>query len=142
MRRAVVAAFGKYITILTDPAGPHALSITAAVDKALPAHKKLLSRIVFDKTSDAKPDQVDLLLLLQADLAKRRDGDSILLFAAKELVQLEVLEAEALEQWWEDAKSSEGEEMARVRAKTKTLVDFLCASDEEESSEEEESDEE
>jgi hypothetical protein len=32
--------------------------------------------------------------------------------------------------------------MARVREKTKTLVDFLCASDEEESSEEEESDEE
>jgi translation initiation factor eIF-2B subunit epsilon len=138
VRRAVAAAFDKYITVLADPAGTHAMSITAAVNKALPPHKKLLSRILFDRADDEKSDQVDLLLLLQADLAKRRDGDSVLLLMAKELVQLEVLEAEGLEQWWENAKSSDGEEMVRVRAKTKTLVDFLCASDDDESSGEEE----
>ena len=44
-------------------------------------------------------------------------------------------------QWWEDAKSSESEDLQKVKAKTQQLVDFLNQSSEEESDEDEEEDE-
>lgn len=140
VRRAVAAAFGRYIVSLADPEGSHDMTVKAAVDSTISRHVNLLSRIVFDSNVPKKDDQVDLLLLFQADLAKRRDGDSVLLHLANELVRLDVIEAEGIEQWWANAKSGEEGDMARVRAKTKQLVDFLLEDDE--SDEEDESGEE
>jgi hypothetical protein len=81
------------------------------------------------------------MLLLQADLAHRENGDTILLSAATKLVELESIEDDGIVQWWEDAKSSESEDLQKVKAKTQQLVDFLNQSSEEESDEDEEEDE-
>jgi hypothetical protein len=100
---------------------------------------------MFDREGDNKPDQVDFMLLLQADAVTRKDGDVLLLHVATKLVELDVVEAEGIEQWWDDGKSSEGEGMEKVREKTKQLVDFLRDSDDdddEDESGEEESDDE
>jgi translation initiation factor eIF-2B subunit epsilon len=135
VRRAVAAAFGRYIVKLADPAGARAMSVKAAVDTTLSRHVNLLSRIVFDSHVPQKDDQVDLLLVFQADLAKRRDGDSVLLHLTNELVRLDIVEADGIEQWWASEKSGEEGDMARVRVKTKQLVDFLLEDDESEGEE-------
>jgi translation initiation factor eIF-2B subunit epsilon len=140
VRRAVAAAFGRYIVKLADPAGAHAMSIKAAVDTTLSRHVNLLSRIVFDSHFPQKDDQVDLLLVFQADLAKRRDGDSVLLHLANELVRLDIVEADGIEQWWTSEKSGEEGDMARVRVKTKQLVEFLLEDDESDEEEDESGD--
>jgi translation initiation factor eIF-2B subunit epsilon len=112
-----------------------------AVNQTLPKHKSLLERTMFDREGDNKPDQVDFMLLLQADAVTRKDGELLLLHVATKLVELDVIEAEGIEQWWDDEKSSENEGMVKAREKTKQLVDFLRESDDEDESEEEESDE-
>jgi len=83
------------------------------------------------------------MLLLQADVAHRESGDSILLSAATKLVELDSIEDDGVLQWWEDPKSSEGAEMQQVRAKTQQLIDYLNADsdDSDESDEDEEEDE-
>jgi hypothetical protein len=78
--------------------------------------------------------------LLQADLAHRDSGDSILLSAATKLIELDCIEDDGVLQWWEDAKSSESEELEKVKSKTQQLVDYLNQSSEEESDGDEEED--
>jgi translation initiation factor eIF-2B subunit epsilon len=65
------------------------------------------------------------MLLLQADLSHRDNGDSILLSAATKLTELDSIEEDGILQWWEDDKSSETEDLRKVREKTRALVDFL-----------------
>lgn len=96
---------------------------------------------MFDKDLSSKDDQVDFMLLLQADLAHRESGDAILLSAATKLVELDSIEDDGILQWWEDEKSSESEELTKVKSKTQQLIDFLNQSSEEEDSDEEDDDE-
>jgi hypothetical protein len=77
---------------------------------------------------------------LQADLAHRDGGDSILLSAATKLIELDSIEDDGVLQWWEDAKSSESAELEKVKSKTQQLVDYLNQSSEEESDGDEEED--
>ncbi|KAF2204941.1 translation initiation factor eIF-2B subunit epsilon [Delitschia confertaspora ATCC 74209] len=137
VRRAVVVAFVKRIAQLMK-AGT---SVRDAVAQVFGQHKELLDRTMFDKDLSGKVDQVDFMLLLQADLARKENGDIILLSAATKLVEMDVIEEEGMQQWWADVKSCEAEEMKRVREKTQQLIDFLEQSSEEESSEEEDEDE-
>jgi translation initiation factor eIF-2B subunit epsilon len=138
VRRAVTQAFMKRLSQLIENGTP----AKEAVNQTLPKHKSLLERTMFDRDADNKPDQVDFMLLLQADAVTRKDGDLILLHVATKLVELDVIEAEGIEQWWDDSKSSDGEGLVKAREKTKQLVDFLRDSDDDEDeSEEEESDE-
>ena len=97
---------------------------------------------MFDRESVTKTDQVDFLLLLQQDLVTRPRGETVLLFTAKELYDLELIEEEAYEQWWADERSSNTDDMKKVRSQTQQFVDWLANAEEEESSEEEEEDEE
>jgi translation initiation factor eIF-2B subunit epsilon len=135
VRRAVVGAFVKRIVQLIKSG----TSDMAAVTQVFGQHKELVDRSIFDKNASSKVDQVDFMVLLQADLAHREKGDSILLKAATKLVELDNIENEGILQWWADARSSEGEEMQTVKVKTVQLVDWLneSSSEEEESSEEE-----
>jgi translation initiation factor eIF-2B subunit epsilon len=96
---------------------------------------------LFDRQKEQKKDQVDLLLLLQQDLVHRSKGDTVLLFTAKSLYELELVDEEAYDQWWNDERSSATEEMRTVRGQAQQFVDWLAEA-EEESSEEEESEEE
>ncbi|EEP80604.1 predicted protein [Uncinocarpus reesii 1704] len=135
VRRAVVTAFMKHTQRQIDEGS---ISAGEAVKQLLTKYKEILARIVFDRDHDEKPDQVDLLLLLQQDLAERNKGDTILLFAAKELYDLEIVEDEAFEQWWEDERSTATEALKKVRQQTQPFIDWLMAED----SDDEESDEE
>ncbi|CAG8300240.1 unnamed protein product [Penicillium salamii] len=137
VRRAIVEAFMKHIEQLMEGgkgAGP-------AVNGVFNAYKEVIERTLFDRTKDQKNDQVDLLLLLQQDLVNRNKGDTVLLFTAKSLYELELVEEEAYDQWWNDERSSNTEEMRTVRTQAQQFVDWL-ADAEEESSEEEDSEEE
>jgi translation initiation factor eIF-2B subunit epsilon len=137
VRRAVVSSFVKRITHLTKSGEP----IKSAVAQVFGQHKELIDRSIFDKNASSKDDQVDFMLLLQADLSHKENGEMILLSAATKLVELDSVEEEGMVQWWEDEKSTENVEMEKVREKTKSLIDFLQQESEEESEEESEDDE-
>lgn len=127
VRRAVVVSFVKRIIQLIKTGE----AVKAAVAQVFGQHKELIDRAIFDKNSTDKADQVDFMLLLQADLAHRENGDAVLLSAATKLTELDSIEEDGILQWWSDEKSSETEELRNVREKTKALVDFLQESDEE-----------
>ena len=133
VRRAVVSSFVKRVTQLTKSGEP----IKSAVAQVFGQHKELIDRSIFDKNADSKVDQVDFMLLLQADLSHKDNGDAILLSAATKLVELDSIEEDGMIQWWEDEKSTENADMEKVREKTKSLIDFLQQESEEESEEEE-----
>jgi translation initiation factor eIF-2B subunit epsilon len=129
VRRAVVSSFVKRILQLIKSGE----TIKAAVAQVFGQHKELIDRAIFDKNADSKVDQIDFMLLLQADLSHRENGDSILLSAATKLTELDSIEEDGIIQWWEDEKSSETEDLKKVRAKTGALVEFLQQESEEES---------
>ena len=138
VRRAVVSSFVKRILQLIK-AGE---SVKAAIAEVFGQHKELIDRAIFDKNEEKKADQIDFMLLLQADLSHRENGDSILLSAATKLTELDSIEEDGILQWWEDEKSSESEDLRKVREKTGALVEFLQQESEEESEEESEDDSE
>jgi translation initiation factor eIF-2B subunit epsilon len=142
VRRAIVLAFVKRIVQLITGG----TSAKEAVAQVFGKYGDLVERSVFDKGKSKKVDQVDFMVLLQGELKGRENGDVILLVAATKLVELELVEEEGMVEWWEDAKSKEGEEMERVRGKTGQLVEYLMESEEESSEgsdeEEEESEDE
>lgn len=138
VRRAIVESFMKHIEQLME-SGKGA---GAAVNEVFSAYKEVVERTLFDRNTEQKKDQVDLLLLLQQDLVSRNKGDTVLLFTAKSLYELELVEEEAYDQWWNDERSSSTEEMRTVRSQAQQFVDWLAEAEEEESSEEESSEEE
>lgn len=135
VRRAVVSAFMKRIQNLLDESQK---SASQAVRDIFGTYREIVERCMFDRETAAKPDQVDFLLLLQQDLVTRPKGDTVLLFTAKELYDLELIEEEAYEQWWDDERSSGTEDMRKVRAQTQQFVDWLANAEEEDSDEDEE----
>ena len=139
VRRAVVAAFMKRIQQLMETG---LVGAGEAVKQVLTKYKDILHRIVFDWESDGdKPDQVDLLLLIQKDLVDRNKGETVLLFTAKELYDLEIVEEEAFEQWWEDERSSSTEALKGVRNQTHQFVEWLASTEADSDSEGDETDE-
>ncbi|OJD11374.1 hypothetical protein AJ78_07844 [Emergomyces pasteurianus Ep9510] len=141
VRRAVVTAFLKRIQQLMD--APSSLSAGDAVKQVLSKYKDILDRIVFDRDEPhRKPDQVDLLLLIQQDLVERSRGEIILLFMAKELYDLETVEEEAFEQWWADERAVASEGLKRVRKQTEPFIEWLASADSEEDDDDDEEEEE
>ncbi|KAK2871864.1 hypothetical protein FQN49_002752 [Arthroderma sp. PD_2] len=141
VRRAVVMSFMKYIQHVTE-AGT--VGLADSVRQLFTKYKDTIMRIVFDHDTDDKPDQVDLLLLFQKDLTERNKGGNILLFTAKELYDLEIVDSEAFSQWWEDERSTSTPAMESVRTQTKPFIDWLEAdsdSDEDEDDDEDDEDE-
>lgn len=138
VRRAVVSAFMKRIQQLIDTGK----GASEAVRAIFGTYREIVERCTFDRNTPVKTDQVDLLLLLQQDLVSRPRGDMVLLFTAKELYDLELLEEEAFEQWWGNERSSSTEDMRKVRVQAQQFVDWLANAEEEDSEEEEESDDE
>jgi translation initiation factor eIF-2B subunit epsilon len=137
VRRAVVTAFVKRIHQLIKSGDP----VKGAVAQVVDGHRELIERAIFDKSQSDKADQVDFLLLLQADLSHKESGDSILLQVATKLSEEDTVQDEGFFQWWEGEKSSENEDMKKVREKTKALIDFLHQQQESGSESEEDSEE-
>ncbi|KAF1985380.1 hypothetical protein K402DRAFT_413249 [Aulographum hederae CBS 113979] len=135
LRRAVAESFMKRISQVMEEGVP----TQEAVKNVLPQHKGIFPRILFDKNKAEKEDQKDFLLSMQTDLVKRKNGDLMFVAVAIELYNnMEVIEAEGLEEWWEDEKSQSTDELRRVREKMKVFIERIT----EESSEEEDSDDE
>jgi len=136
VRRAVVTAFMKRIASLHEVGVSH----KDAVAKTIPPQKTLLEKTMFDEeNNDEKPDQVDFLLLMQSDLRHRRDGEKIMLHACNALCLHDLIDADGCEQWWNDPRSQDGDETARIRTAMQPFITVLLAedSDEEESDDEE-----
>lgn len=127
VRHAVVAAFMKRIPSLMDSGS---IGASDAVKTVFAKYKDLVERTIFDKSKDVKADQVDFLMLMQKDLIHRNKGETVLLFTVKELYELDLLEEEGIEQWWNDSRSSESEEMRGVRSQTEQFVEWLRNADE------------
>lgn len=134
VRRAVVSAYMKQIQQLME-GGKGAGD---AVQDVFSKYRDIVERCVFDRTTQKKPDQVEFLLLIQKELVNHARGDTVLLFTAKELYDLELVDEEAYEQWWDDERSSESDELKKVRSQTQQFVDWLANAEEEESEEESE----
>lgn len=130
VRQAVVEAFMKRIQQIIDA---DSASAGEAVKQIFGKYKDIVERIVFDQDQDDKPDQVDLLLLIQKDLVGRSKGEALLLFSSKELYDLDLVDEEAFEQWWEDERSSSTEEMKKVKSQTEQFVEWLANAEEDDS---------
>lgn len=133
LRRAVAAAFMKHIASLVEGGATPG----EAVKKTVPDQVYVLKKTMLDPS-----EQHDFLLLMQADLCHRKEGDKIMLLASNEFYMRDVVDAEAFEAWWEDEKSQSSEEMKTIRAGMQPFMDVVGESEEEESSEDEEEEEE
>lgn len=127
VRRAVITAFLRRIQQLTESRG---LTVAEAVSQVIRTYHNVFAKTIFDKEKEAKIDQLDFLLLLQKDLVHRAKGETVLLFMAKELYDVEVLEEEGFNQWWQDERSKADEDMRRVRAQTQQFVEWLADAEE------------
>jgi translation initiation factor eIF-2B subunit epsilon len=138
VHRAIASGYSKHIAVLiengADPAA--AVKSTLAQDGAL----DFLSDVAIGRGRDLE-DQVDFLLCLQKDLCHREKGEVVLFQLCRQLYDLDVLEEEGFEAWWDNAKSSETEEMEHVRKLAGTFVAWLAEAEEEDSDEEEEEEE-
>jgi len=117
----VVSSFVKRILQLINSGETN----KAAIAQVFGQYKELIDRAIFDKNQSSKTDQVDFMLLLQADLSHRENGDAVLLSAATKLTELDCIEEDGIIQWWDDERGSESEELKKVREKTRALVEFL-----------------
>ena len=144
VRKAVVAAFMKRISNLTsgdNASGNGSMSMREAVKDVFTRYRALVERTTFDKDAEGKVDQVDFLMLVQKEVLWRPNGDQLLLFVAKEVYDLEIIEEDGVLQWWDDPRSQEGE-MGKVRDLTEQFITFLKEAEEDEESEEEDEEEE
>lgn len=136
VRRAVVSAFMRRIPeLIASGKTPN-----DAISDIFGTYQEIVERALFDRDTDKKPDQVDLLLLLQQDLAGQPPKDSFFMVLCSGLYQLEILEEEAFDQWWADERSSSSDEMKVVKKQAEKFIEWLATADEEDS--EEESDDE
>ncbi|KAL1956190.1 hypothetical protein VTO42DRAFT_7537 [Malbranchea cinnamomea] len=139
VRKAVVAAFMKRILQLVDD---ESLSVGKAVNQVLSKYRGIFHRIMFDRDDDDKPDQVDLLLLFQKDIADRVKSGNYMLFIAKELYDLGIVDGEAFPQWWDHESSASTEALEKVRKQAQPFIDWLETAESESETESEDDDEE
>ncbi|KAG9517268.1 nucleotide-diphospho-sugar transferase, partial [Aureobasidium melanogenum] len=137
VRRAVVAAFMKRMASLIE----EGLTPAQAAKKTIPTQQMLIERTMFDRgdAHEDKVDQVDFLLLVQADVCHRPDGEKIMLHVCNELYMGDALEFEGVMQWWADEKNEASDELKQIKLAMGQFVDAIKAAEEseEESSEEE-----
>lgn len=142
VRHAVVAALIKRISSLVggdSVSGTTAQSPQEAIAELFRKYKALVGRNIFDKDEDSKVDQVDFLLLVQKEVMGKSQGESIMLFVAKQCYDLDIIEEDGVLQWWEDDRSQR-EDLKRVKALTEPFIVFLREAEEEESDESSEED--
>lgn len=142
VRKALVAAFMQRIVNLVSvdqSSGTPGISAREATKQVFGTYRSLIERTVFDHDVESKLDQVDVLMLVQKEASGRPGGDQLLLFVAKELYDLEIVEEDGVLQWWEDERSQNGE-MGKVRGLTRPFITFLQTAEEDEESEESEDD--
>lgn len=109
--------------------------------------RQVFERMVFDGQEEQKSDQVDFLLLCQAELAKKNGGSDIFSSMCSGLYQIEdwehegVFEGEAFEQWWQDERSQKTAELKVVRDKLEKFIELVTTESSEGDEDESEEDE-
>lgn len=144
VRHAIVAAFMKriYNLIEGDQNASAGIGAGEAVKLVFGKYKELVERMsISDKENEDKADQVDFLVLVQKDAVGRSKGENVMLFVAKELWELDIVEEEGVLQWWADGRSAEGE-LGRVRGLTEQFVVWLKQAEEEEDEDDEDDEDE
>lgn len=130
VRRAVVTALTNRIEQLVNKVSR---TITQASESVYMRWQPLVKRTIFERK-----DQSDFLLLLQKECCDRKQGNIILLNVAQKLFELDLVEEEAINDWWADEKSStEVGGMGKVRKSTEVFVKWLAEAEEESSDEDE-----
>ncbi|KAK5653576.1 hypothetical protein OQA88_8838 [Cercophora sp. LCS_1] len=143
MRRAIAVAFSRRAAeMLTPDFG--GLEPTKAADRVFNSKKGAVKFIrEVGVGGEGTELQSEFALALQKalvgvsglDIAK---GGSLLAAMLQQLYNLDVLEEDGILAWWGDKRGSEGDTMARIREKSRVLVEWLENADEEDESEEEE----
>ncbi|MCJ1246622.1 hypothetical protein MMC30_003831 [Trapelia coarctata] len=151
MRAALVSAFVNRVSNMIEGG----TGANEAVKQVFGKYKELLTQLaVFDKEGGrtggvgggvTRPDQVDLLNLVEKECEGREKGENLLLFVATECFQKDVVEEEGVLEWWEGGGGEgggrdQGEGTPKVRIKVKELVEYLKKEDSSEEEEEEEED--
>ena len=139
MRSALVSAFMKRISSLIEvplEGKTSGLGVSEAVSQVLDKYNDLITQMaIFDKGHKQKADQIDFLLLVQKDVMGRGKGETLMLFVAKALYELDVVEEDGVLQWWEDERGREGE-MGKTRGLTTAFITWLKEAQEEEDDDE------
>ena len=130
VRRAVAVALSRRIAAQVD----EGLPAKTAANQTLGAYQFLIRREHVVQPTD---EQAEFLHEVQHSLAKRNEGGKVFLAMIMELYDREITEEEAVQAWWQDERSQEGEEMSAIRTQAQQFIDWLEEADEEESSEEE-----
>ena len=129
VRQAVATALNRYV-FETAQKGPKVVELVQQL-------KTMFERIVFDSTETQKPDQVDFLLLCQSEATKKDGGAEIFgnicngLYTVDDWEQDGTFSGEAFEQWWNDDRSQESEELRRMRGRLKKFIEIVTAEEDE-----------
>jgi translation initiation factor eIF-2B subunit epsilon len=140
VRRAVVTAL---ITRIEQVVTQESLTNKVATKNVFERWLEIITRCIHERK-----DQSDFLLLAQKECCGRKAGESLLLNFVQVLnYDLEVIDEEAVHDWWLNEASTKDDKMKAVRKPTEAFVKWLseAESESEESGEEgddEESDEE
>lgn len=134
---SVVSAFIKRVVQIIDGG----TTTREAVKTVFTKYKALADRVILDKAAEKKVDQIDFLLCVQKEVAGKPKGGELLLFVAKELYDLDLVEEDGVLQWWGDERSAGGD-LGEIRGLTEQFVTFLRDAEEDDDDEEEEDEEE
>ncbi|KAG0125997.1 nucleotide-diphospho-sugar transferase [Tuber indicum] len=135
VRRAAVSALH---TRIEEVVATRSKGLSDVTNEVFTRWEPLVKRMIFDQE-----DQSDFLLLVQKDCIERKNGGSLLLNVAQRVFELDIVEEEAINTWWEDERSStDAGGMSKVRQATKAFVKWLAEAEEESSEEEEDDDDE
>jgi len=133
MHRAIAVGFTKRIAQLVESGLEPAKAVTQTL--GMEGAQDFVSDVAVGREKKTE-DQVDFLICLQKDLVHREKGDVILFALCRELYDREVVEEEGFEAWWVDSRSSETEQLRKVRQRTEVFMTWLRDAEEEDSDEE------
>ncbi|KAM7197174.1 Nucleotide-diphospho-sugar transferase [Naviculisporaceae sp. PSN 640] len=145
MRKAIAVAFANRASQLVSP--EHGgLEPSKAATKALTSKRGAIKFIQEVGVGGGTPEQAEFALALQKALVaidglETTRASSLLAAMLQQLYQLDVLEEDGILAWWADARSSEGESLAKLKDKCRALVEWLENADEEDSDEDDDEDE-
>lgn len=127
VRKAVVSGLVDYVL------QQRASGANTKVAQILEKNGELVRRVVTDSTAD----QADFLLLVQQKLVGQKDAEVNMLSLCNALYGEDLVEGEAVVQWWEDERGVKGEGMKAVRSHKDMEKLVEIARDEDEESDEE-----
>lgn len=145
MRRAIAVAFATRASELLAPENG-GLEPSKAAEKALTSKRGAIKFVKEVGVGEELTEQTEFALALQKALVGIKGlevtrAGSLLAALLQQLYHQDVLEEDSILAWWADARSSEGDSLAKVKDKCRALVEWLENADEEDSDEEDEEDE-